>query len=421
MTPDLGRDRLPVHRLTTRRRAGQRVALLLVALAAAGPAAAQDVRLRSIAPDDVRGTAQAVVVEAGAIVHTALLLPEDATGQLHGAGDAAAQAARVLDAVQTALEAAGTGLDRLVRLHVYLTDASSMPAVERQLAGRFAGATKPAVTFVETAPLGAGVLVSMDAIAATGSSARLGGAARIVVPGLPRQARDGAHVAVQPSGPFVVVSGRAAQGEFDAAIAGTLEQLRADLKGVGLGFEHVVHVKSFVGDVSQAARLREIVAQSFGAPAPPQVVTEWLRAGAPAEIELVAAAPPVSAPVTADAAGVTYVEPISSRYSRVASVHRGRPVFVSGLYGSSSDPAAQVTEMFDELRRVLAAAGSDMRLLVKATYYVSDTAADRAINDIRPKLFDAERPPAASKISVRGTGRPGKGSTFDMIAVTAER
>jgi hypothetical protein len=58
---------------------------------------------------------------------------------------------------------------------------------------------------------------------------------------------------------------------------------------------------------------------------------------------------------------------------------------------------------------------------VKATYYVSDTAADRAINDIRPTLFDAERPPAASKISVRGTGRPGKGSTFDMIAVTTER
>jgi enamine deaminase RidA (YjgF/YER057c/UK114 family) len=399
----------------------RRVALLLVALAAAGPAAAQDVRLRAIAPDDARGTAQAVVVEAGALVHTALLLPEDAGGRLDGSGDAGAQAARVLDSLQTALKAAGTSLDRLVRLHVYLTDASSTPAVERLLAGRFAGATKPAVTFVETARARDGVLVAMDAIAATGSSARPGTAARIVVPGLPRQARDGAHVAVQPSGPFVVVSGRAAQGEFDAAIAGTLEQLRADLEGVGLGFEHVVQVKSFVRDVSQASQLREIVAHAFGAPAPPQVVTEWLRAGAPAEIELIAAAPAVSAPVPADGAGVTYVEPISSRYSRVAFVHRGRPVFVSGLYGSSSDPGAQVTEMFDELRRVLTAAGSDMRHLVKATYYVSDTAADRAINDIRPTLFDAERPPAASKISVRGTGRPGKGSTFDMIAVTTER
>lgn len=398
----------------------RRVALLLVALTAAGPAAAQEVRLRAIAPDDARGAAQAVIVEAGALVHTTLLLPEDAGGRLHGSGDAGAQAARVLDTLQTALKASGTSLDRLVRLHVYLTDASATPAVERQLAQRFAGASKPAVTFVETAPVRDGVLVAMDAIAATGSSARRGGAARIVVPGLPRQARDGAHVAVQPSGPFVVVSGRAAQGEFDAAIAATLEQLRADLQGVGLGFDHVVQVKSFVRDVSQAARLREIVAQAFGAPAPPQVVTEWLRAGAPAEIELIAAAPTLSAPVPAGAA-VTYVEPISSRYSRVASVHRGRPVFISGLYGSSSDPAAQVTEMFDELRRVLVAAGSDMRHLVKATYYVSDPAADRAINDIRPTRFDAERPPAASKISVRGTGRAGKGSTFDMIAVTAER
>lgn len=399
----------------------RRVALLLVALAAAGPAAAQDVRLRAIAPDDARGTAQAVVVEAGALVHTALLLPEDAGGQLHGLADAGAQAARVFDNLQIALKAAGTSLGQLVRLHVYLTDASSTPAVGRLLAERFAGASKPAVTFVETAPARDGVLVAMDAIAATGLSARPGRAARIVVPGLPRQARDGAHVAVQADGPFVVVSGRAAQGEFDAAIAGTLDQLRADLKGVGLGFDDVVQVKSFVRDMSQAARLREIVAQAFGAPAPPQVVTEWLRAGAPAEIELIAAAPTLSPSAPAGAAGVTYVEPISSRYSRVAWVHGGRPVFVSGLYGSSSDPAAQVTEMFDELRRVLAAAGSDLRHLVKATYYVSDTAADRAINDIRPKLFDADRPPAASKITVRGTGRAGKGSTFDMIAVTAER
>jgi enamine deaminase RidA (YjgF/YER057c/UK114 family) len=74
--------------------------------------------------------------------------------------------------------------------------------------------------------------------------------------------------------------------------------------------------------------------------------------------------------------------------------------------------------MFDELQRLLTAADSDLRHLVKATYYVSDATADRTINEIRPKLFDVSRPPAASKITVRGTGRPDRGSTFDMIAVT---
>ena len=99
----------------------------------------------------------------------------------------------------------------------------------------------------------------------------------------------------------------------------------------------------------------------------------------------------------------------------------GRPIFVSGLTGTSDDPAAQVREVFEELRRVLAASGSDMRHLAKATYYVSDKAADQEINTVRPSIYDATRPPAASKISVPGTGRPGKRTVIDMIAVTTGR
>jgi enamine deaminase RidA (YjgF/YER057c/UK114 family) len=393
--------------------------LTLVALAVVVPSAAQDVRLRAIAPDTARGTAAAVVVETGALVHTALLFPEDGDGRLQHDGNAHAQGAYVLDALHTALAAAGSSLAHVVRLHVYLSDAASLPAIERLLAERFRGVATPAVTFVETAPIRTGALVAMDAVAAAAPAAAGPRARRLVVRGLPAQPLAGAHVALQPDGPFVIVSGRAAQGDLAAAVTGTLDQLRADLKNVGLGFEHVVQIKSFVRDVQQAADVRAIVAKAFDAPAPPQVVTEWLRGSAPAEIELIASVPPAAAPAAGVGPGVTYVEPISARYSRVARVHGGRPVFVSGLYGSSADPAAQVTEMFDELGRVLAAAGSDLRHLVKATYYVSDPVADRTINDIRPKIFDAERPPAASKITVRSTGRPGRGSTFDMIAVTA--
>ena len=78
-------------------------------------------------------------------------------------------------------------------------------------------------------------------------------------------------------------------------------------------------------------------------------------------------------------------------------------------------------EVFGELQKILASAGSDMRHLVKATYYVSDKAADQEINAVRPSIYDAARPPAASKISVQGTGRPGKGTVIDMIAVTIDR
>lgn len=394
-------------------------AALLVAPIVTLPQAAPGVRLRSIPTDPATGVARAVVVEEGALVHTALMFPEDQEGRLQGGGDAGAQAARVLANIELALQEARTTLDNLVRLHVYVADPTVTPRIDRFLAERFgARKGKPAVTFVETAMPRAGVLVAMDAIAATAWIPEPGGARRLAASALPQRTARASHAAVQPAGPFVVVSGRAAPGDFEPAIRGTLAQLRGDLETVGLTFDHVVQIKSFLGDMRNAQRLQEIVAGVFGGNGvPPQVVTEWRQELVPAEIELIATAPRTGDNRTR----VEHVEPIAGRYSRVARVNDGQPVFVSGLYGVSPDPVIQVGEMFAELQRVLQEAGSDIRHLVKATYYVSDSAADDRINAIRPTIYDAKRPPAASKLFVRGTGRAGRASTFDMIAVTTAR
>jgi enamine deaminase RidA (YjgF/YER057c/UK114 family) len=146
------------------------------------------------------------------------------------------------------------------------------------------------------------------------------------------------------------------------------------------------------------------------------VVTEWRQESAHVEIELIA----VPSRPAEGRERVEHVEPVSGRFSRVARANGGRPVLTSGLYGTSDDPIEQVREMFTELQRLMKQAGSDLAHLVKATYYVTDRLADEEINAIRPTLYDPRRPPAASKLSVRGTGRKGKGSTFDMIAVTVK-
>lgn len=377
------------------------------------------VQLRSVGGDAASGVAQAVVVEEGALVHTALMLPENQHGALEGAGDAGVQAARALENVGVALKEARTSLDRLVRLHVYVADGSITPRIDGLLKARFGGrAVRPAVTIVETDMARAGVLVAMDAVAATTWTPEGVQPARLVAAGLPRLSSRASHAAVQPSGSLVVVSGRAAPGEFEPAIRETMAQLRGDLERAGLTFDAVVQIKSFVTDVRRAAELQEIVAASFGGRlAPPQVITGCRLEGAPAEIELMAIAPSDEKPRDM----VEHTEPILGRYSRVARVNGGRPVFFSGLFGASAGPAAQVDEMFATLQGILRETGSDIRHLVKATYYVSDPAADSRINAIRPTVYDAAHPPAASKLPVRGTGRAGKASTFDMIAVTVLR
>ena len=377
---------------------------------------ADRVRLRSIGADAATGLARAVVVEQGALVHTALMFPEDGDGRLQGEGDAATQATRVLANIDLALKTARTNLSSLVRLHVYVADVSVTPQIDQLLRRRFRGKTTPAVTFVETAMPRPGVLVTMDAIAATDWRTDQGRPLRLTTGALPQRTKRASHVAIQPDGPFVIVSGRSGSGDFEPAVRATMESLRDDLKKVDLTFDEVAQVKSFLADMSQAERLEQILAESFdGARVPPQVVTEWRQESAHVEIELIAVP---SRPRGGER--VEHVEPVSGRFSRVARVNGGRPVLTSGLYGTSNDPIEQVREMFAELQRLMKQAGSDMDHLVKATYYVSDPLADQEINAIRPTLYDPRRPPAASKLSVRGTGRKGKASTFDMIAVTVK-
>jgi enamine deaminase RidA (YjgF/YER057c/UK114 family) len=105
-------------------------------------------------------------------------------------------------------------------------------------------------------------------------------------------------------------------------------------------------------------------------------------------------------------------------FSRVARVDAQQTIYVSGLHAEvAGDGAQQVEAVFTQLRHILAEAGSDFRHLAKATYYVSDDDASRALNELRPRYYDPKRPPAASKAMVEGVGVPGRSITLDMIAV----
>ena len=105
-------------------------AALSMAQMAAPPPAAPGVRLRSIPADLATGVSRAVVVEEGALVHTALMFPEDQEGRLQGGTDPGAQAARVLTNIELALQEARTTLDHLVRLHIYVADPSVTPRID---------------------------------------------------------------------------------------------------------------------------------------------------------------------------------------------------------------------------------------------------------------------------------------------------
>ncbi|HEU4401154.1 MAG TPA: RidA family protein [Candidatus Polarisedimenticolia bacterium] len=91
---------------------------------------------------------------------------DPATGELVR-GSVEDEVTRVLENLKAVLEAAGIGLDRVVRTTVYLTDMKDFEAMNSVYA-RYFGAARPARSTVQVAALPRGARVEIDVIAGQG-------------------------------------------------------------------------------------------------------------------------------------------------------------------------------------------------------------------------------------------------------------
>ena len=89
---------------------------------------------------------------------------DPATGQLVE-GDIATQSRRVFDNLRAVCEAAGAGLDRVVRVGIYVVDLGDFAAVNAVMAEYF-DAPYPARSTIEVSGLPKGARVEVDAILA---------------------------------------------------------------------------------------------------------------------------------------------------------------------------------------------------------------------------------------------------------------
>lgn len=374
--------------------------------------------IRRIAADDA-AVARAVVVSGQELVHTAQLFPLDQHGELIGADNPDKQVQRVLDALVDVLAAQQAKPAGLIKLNVYLADESALKPLFNALRIRFHD-TPPALSLVTTRLPIDGALVAVDAVAARPLT---------ITDGRPILRHEAtvagrehmAHSAVLPVGETIYVAGQAEPGpDLAAATSATLAGLKKTLDHLGLGLEHVVQLKCFLQPMAEAGAAFGAIEQFFdGQIAPPTSVVEWISS-LPIEIEMI-----VHCPTDTPGDGVTHEwlpwltnSPV---YCRLARVHGNTQIFISGCYGDPhDDEGAQVNDVFEALQDRLADAGSDLRHMAKATYYVRNEAASAAVNEIRPTLYDPEHPPAASKALVYGVGQPQAAVTLDMIAVPAD-
>ncbi|WP_225826127.1 RidA family protein [Streptomyces naphthomycinicus] len=117
----------------------------------------------------------------------------------------------------------------------------------------------------------------------------------------------------------------------------------------------------------------------------------------------------------------------AAQYTHVVTA-TGRLVAVSGQLAldadgelvGAGDPGAQARQVFENLRRCLAAAGAGFGDVVKLTYFVTDMAHMPAIRTARAAHIPDDRLPAASAVQVAALVAPEFLLEVEALAVVAE-
>ncbi len=382
----------------------------VIAFAHCHASLAQDVRRIPLNGTNDVGT---VVVGDVPLIHTEQVFAPD-TSEAATKVRAEVQTSEVISKLKTLL--ADAKAQHLVKLNVYALDQAAIDAARPIINQKFDTANRPAVSYVVTKLPIAGAFVAMDAVATADSKDD-----HVV-----RHPPLKSSWATVPAGSRIYISGQAEPGaNLDEMTRRTLTSLRETLKWLERSDEDIAQLKVFVQPMAKIAEVHTAFKAVFGDQVPPTVHVEWLGKES-IEIELVA-----WGGKTRKAPNVEYLTPPfmkpSPVFCRVTRINQSPTIFVSGLYASTlqNAPGAtsleggerEVKEIFATLESLLKDSGSDLRHLVKATYYCETDTASKKLNELRPKYYPPERPPAASKAMISGVGRAGLGLTLDMIAV----
>jgi enamine deaminase RidA (YjgF/YER057c/UK114 family) len=373
----------------------------LCLVVAAGAWAQNIRRIEEHSPGSV-GSA-AVLVDDVPLIHTAQLLPVDEAGRIVGAGVFRVQLDQALARLRECLVDNDSHWSRVLQLNCYVARQDDAEALLAGVSESFAK-LQPAVSVVVSPLPHPDAMLALDAVAVSGAEQ---------VPAV----RFDPGAATLPAGSRIYISGQAEPGTLREATQKTLASLSATLRHLGRSDADVVQVKCFLTPMSSVGEVREEIKKHFGPKFAPAVsFVEW-KSTAPIEIELVAwggsANPDAKEPLE-------FITPpdmkASPLFSRVARINRGGTIFLSQLAASDAD----VKPTFDQLELLLEKTGSDLKNLAKATYYVTDDEVSKNHNEVRPKFYDPERPPAASKALVASCGDKAR-YTMDLIAVPSSR
>jgi enamine deaminase RidA (YjgF/YER057c/UK114 family) len=333
-------------------------------------------------------------VVADGLVYLSGALADDGEGRIAGKGDLPGQMRIVLERLDARLRAAGSSLDRVVAVVVYLKSSSDFGAMNEVYRGYWPKDPPTRTTVIADMVL-PGALVEISMIAAVADADR----AVIHPAGWPPSASPYSYGI--RTGNSVFLSGIVSRnGRDNSVVEGdvtlqtrvVLDNAAELLEAGGMTLADVVSARVYLTDSTTFDQMNAEYRKYFTSSPP---VRATVRAGL--------AAPPFSVEMTfiASSDSRAVIEPGSTRNPNLSSaVVAGRHVYLSGMLGNrpdnQGDVGAQTRETLSRIGRTLAAAGCSPADVVESLVYLPDLADYPAMNEAYRAFFGGEFPARAT-------------------------
>lgn len=103
--------------------------------------------------------------------------------------------------------------------------------------------------------------------------------------------------------------------------------------------------------------------------------------------------------------GVGYTHVVTGA-GRLAAISGQVALDENGQVAGLGDAQAQARQVFENLRRCLAAAGAAFGDVIKVTYYLTDIGYLPAVRTVRDEFLAGAQPPASTAVQVMALARP---------------
>jgi 2-iminobutanoate/2-iminopropanoate deaminase len=361
----------------------------------------------------VTSTAQARYVNADGLIYLSGTSAEDASGTIAGR-DVAAQTRGTIERISETLAVAGTSLDRVVAVMVYLKSASHFQAMN-DVYRTFWPKDAPTRTTVITDLAVPDALVEMSAIA--------------VPPGAERAVIHPAGWASSPNpysyairtGDTVFLSGLVSRNGRDNTTVGgdvgtqtrvILDNAGELLAAAGMTHDNVVSSRVYITDTGSFQAMNAVYRPYFTG-APPVRATVQTGLAAPqysVEVTMIASS------ARGDAVEVGTPNPNLSN-----AIRAGRRLYLSGVLGNTpenaGDTAAQTRETLARIRKTLDAAGFAPGDIADAVVYLTDLSNFAAMDGAYREFFGRSFP---ARATVR-SGLVAPGGLVEIMFTAAKR